>query len=84
MRHISTLIAAGFLLAGCTNSGEPTHRWASTEQADRAKYRADHARCQSEADVSALGAGLDRSSPAFAAYEQCMNSEGYVLTAYNN
>lgn len=82
MRQITTLIAAGCLLTGCVTTAEPTHRWASTEQADRAKYRADHARCQSQADVSASGAELDRSTPAFAAYKQCMNDEGYVLTAY--
>lgn len=77
------LITAGFLLSGCINAVEPTHHWTSTEDADRAKYRADHARCQAATNVEVEGAELGSRSSAFAAYKQCMNDEGYVLTAYN-
>jgi hypothetical protein len=83
MSKLVFLITAGFLLSGCINAVEPTHRWASTEDADRAKYRADHARCQAVNNVAVEGAELDTRSSAFAAYKQCMNDEGYVLTAYN-
>ncbi len=80
---LAVLLGAGFLLAGCAGTVEPTHHWASTEDANRAQYRADHARCQAKTNISAQGNEFDANSPAFTAYKQCMNDEGYVLTAYN-
>lgn len=69
---------------GCSSTGQmPTHRWASTEDADRAKYQQDHARCQSETGLSTGRSEIETDSTAFKSYKQCMNNSGYVLTAYN-
>ena len=73
------------LVMGCTNTANmPTHRWASTEDADRAKYQQDHAMCQSQSGLSTGRSELDTDSSAFRLYKQCMNNSGYVLTAYND
>ena len=72
-------------LGACTIATTlPTHRWASTNDADKARYSEDHATCQVAANLSASSTELDTSSEAFVAYKQCMNNSGYVLTAYNN
>ena len=79
-----TILAAIFLgLSGCAGTSEPTHRWVSAENYDRAQYRADHARCQAAHNLEAESSEVNTTSTAFAAYKQCMNDEGYVLTAYN-
>ncbi|MEM7099328.1 MAG: hypothetical protein AAF541_13785 [Pseudomonadota bacterium] len=80
---VLTCVAA----SACSNSTHhqaPTHRWASTEAVDAAQYRNDHARCQAQADLSEADKPFATDSPAFSQYKQCMNSSGYVLTAYNN
>jgi hypothetical protein len=71
-----------FVAACSTNSQMPTHRWASTEDANRVKYQQDHARCQSETGLTTGRNELDPDSASFKAYKQCMISSGYVLTAY--
>ncbi|MEM9620312.1 MAG: hypothetical protein AAF993_01600 [Pseudomonadota bacterium] len=80
-----SLALATIIVAGCasTQAPTPTHRWASTEDADRIQYQNDHAKCQATAKVPGSRAELATDSPEFAAYRQCMNSRGYVLTAYN-
>ncbi len=84
LKYLAIAMTA-ILIAGCqTNVAEPTHRWASTNDADRAQYQHDHAKCQSQADISTSRAALDTDSEGFSVYKQCMNSRGYVLTAYNN
>jgi len=86
---MNQLIAAALLaifVAGCmsaSTSSTPTHRWASTDAANEIQYRNDHARCQAEANIGAGDNAFDAASPGFAAYKQCMNSRGYVLTAYH-
>ena len=88
MTSMQTKIVLGFLVLfamGCSNTGQmPTHRWVSTEDANRAKYQQDHARCQSETGLSTSRKELDPDNPAFQSYRQCMNNSGYVLTAYND
>ena len=71
-------------IAACASAPAPTHRWASTEDVDRARYAQDHARCQADANISVTASELETNSSAFAKYKQCMNNNGYVLTAYNN
>lgn len=85
---IRTLLACAALTllgAGCaaTDSSAPTHRWASSEVVDEARYRNDHARCQSEAKLGDART-LDAAGPEFTAYKQCMSRSGYELTAYRD
>lgn len=71
-------------IAACASAPAPTHRWASSEDVDRARYAQDHASCQADANISVTANELETNSSAFAKYKQCMNNNGYVLTAYNN
>jgi len=77
---------AGLIVAGCMSSTSPTptHRWASTSDADRVQYQNDHAKCQAAANVDSKRTELETGSAEFTAYRQCMNNRGYVLTAYND
>ncbi len=87
MKTISLSALTLLLAAGCattSSSKAPTHRWASAEVVDEVQYRNDHARCQTQANISDSSQELDANSPAFAAYSQCMTSRGYELTAYRN
>lgn len=88
MQSISVKIVLGSLVLfamGCAGTNQmPTHRWASTEDADRERYQQDHARCQTETGLTTGRSELDPMSPAFKSYQQCMNDSGYVLTAYND
>ncbi len=77
-----TLLSTCLLLNACANTGNPTHRWASTDDADKERYNADHANCQSIAQISSDQKELHPQSDAFQVYKQCMNNNGYVLTAY--
>ena len=71
------------MAVGCASSGSqaPTHRWANSEVADQAAYRIDHAQCASKAGLKGEKA-FATDSEQFVAYKQCMNDNGYVLTAY--
>jgi hypothetical protein len=51
---------------------------------DTIKYHNDHTRCQLQAGITADDrASFGAASPEFKSYKQCMNNNGYVLTAYN-
>ncbi len=87
MLKLLWLALSAVIVAGCmsaSNAPTPTHRWASTSDADRAQYNNDHARCQAQARVSGSRQELETDSETFAVYKQCMNNRGYVLTAYND
>lgn len=77
------LLCAG--LGGCaTSAPEPTHRWeASAGVVDEVRYRNDDARCQARAGISTEG-GMESGSEGFQNYKNCMNQQGYTLTAYAN
>lgn len=77
---------AALIVAGCMSatSPTPTHRWASTSDADRVQYQNDHAKCQAASNVGSNRTEMDPDSNEFATYRQCMNNRGYVLTAYND
>ncbi len=80
----TVVIATTALFVGaCATNPAPTHRWASTEDADEARYAADHTKCQKAAQLSSEQRELDGSSAEFQSYKQCMKNSGYVLTAYN-
>lgn len=85
LRDVMLLGVISLLAVGCTTqtTQSPTHRWQATHVADEVQYRNDHARCQQQAELVGNEA-LDSQSPAFDAYKQCMNTKGYVLTAYRN
>ena len=85
MNKLLGIILLSAFMVGCSGStSAPTHRWASTDYASKAQYHADHQRCQASSEVATSDGQLDTTSPAFAAYKKCMNSSGYVLTAYND
>lgn len=87
MFKVSAVSALLLAIVGCSStpaSQVPTHRWASTEAADKIQYRNDHVRCQAEARIDSTIEELDADGPGFAAYKACMNDSGYVLTAYNH
>lgn len=77
------IVITGLIVAACSSqpTQAPTHRWASTEAVDAVQYRNDHASCQAQANIA--GKAFSTESPEFAKYRQCMNNQGYVLTAYN-
>jgi len=81
---IAGFASIALLLAACANTAPPTHRWASSEDANKARYTADHNTCKKNALIEVDQSQLDPQSPAFQAYKQCMNNQGYVLTAYND
>lgn len=83
-RSVFVLLASSVVfLGGCTVAEQqPTHRWASNDGvADEVRYHNDHARCQSQAGLNDARR-METDSPAFAKYQQCMNQQGYELTAY--
>jgi len=71
------------LLAGCASSGQqhPTHRWVSTVNSNSAEYRADNSRCMREISGDSTQREFAVNTPEYALYVQCMNAQGYELTA---
>ena len=84
-KTLAAILALGVAF-GCstTNTQEPsmtpTHRWVSELDVSRAKYNFDNRRCAETANVDVGTA--NKSSPAFIAYERCMQARGYRLATY--
>lgn len=76
---------------GCTTTSSveaavtPTHQWVAELDVSRAKYNFDNHSCAEAADVDVdPGDGaLEKSTPAFVAYERCMEAKGYRLSTYS-
>lgn len=84
---IKALAAVSVLVVGfgcsTTNMGvdgaTPTHRWLANVDVSTAKYNLHNKQCVDETKVDVQGMRL--TTPAFTAYERCMNAKGYTLVA---
>ncbi len=87
MKNLLIPAALAFTLSACaTNTSQPapTHRWASASIASEAQYQLDHARCESQSQVSKTKRAYAGETEQFEAYKACMVSSGYELTAYRD
>lgn len=80
------VLCAGLLLCGCTSYGDYTSDAFDPGSADQARFTADAAECQNQAEIGRsytirgiAGTHVERHELFNQAFAGCMQSEGYAL-----